>query len=154
MTDVTSRLPEDAICKTIVVPLHPEDAFALFTTRIGSWWPVQQFSVAVATGDTVAEVVVEPRVGGAIYEIAASGTRADWGRVTHWEPGVAFHMDWWPGHGPDVASQVAVSFALTEAGTRVELVHSGLSERPDGAALIDQYTSGWDLVLSKYTGAA
>ena len=144
----------DAIRKSVTVPLPPARAFDLFTRRMGAWWPTDRFSVAMFTGGTVARVVVEPRVGGTVHEIAADGTRADWGRVTRWEPPDTFAMDWWPGAGPGEATRLLVRFIGVEAGTRVELTHSGLRERPDGGALVDRYTSGWDLVLDGLVRAA
>ena len=134
--------------------MTPDAAFGLFTEKLDTWWPTNKFSVAMYSGGTVEKVVIEPHIGGAIYEVATDGTRSDWGRVTDWEPGVAFGMDWWPGHGPDEASHVRVEFTAFDGGTRVNLLHTGLSSRPDGDVLVDQYTSGWDVVLGALCGAA
>ncbi|MEO0653301.1 MAG: ATPase, partial [Pseudomonadota bacterium] len=46
------------------------------------------------------------------------------------------------------ATQVDVRFTQTEAGTRVELTHSGFEALGDAAvAQHTGYTSGWDPVL-------
>ena len=39
-----------------------------------------------------------------------------------------------------------------EAGTRVELIHTGWADRPDGARFRVNYDTGWDFVFGKYAG--
>ena len=72
----------EAIRKTVLVDFTPEEAFDLFTARISSWWPVRTHSYG---GDDVKSVVLEPRVGGRLYEVTAEGEQ-DWGTVLAWEP--------------------------------------------------------------------
>jgi hypothetical protein len=57
-------------------------AFAVWTSRIDHWW----LSDHTASGRADAEVVLEPYVGGRIYERTPDGTVHDWGEVTVWEP--------------------------------------------------------------------
>jgi hypothetical protein len=37
-----------SIVKTVLVPLPVEEAFALFTDKIGEWWPLEGYSVGAA----------------------------------------------------------------------------------------------------------
>lgn len=144
----------EAIRKAVSVPIPPEGAFALFTDRMAAWWPTAKFSVAMYRGASVRNVVVEPREGGAVYEVAEDGERADWGHVTRWDPPLAFEMEWYPGVAPEEASTVAVSFRAEGGGTCVELVHTGLDGRPNGAEMVARYMSGWDVVLAPFVDAA
>ena len=61
------------------VACPPEHAFAVWTERISTWWPGDH---SVAGG----AVVLEPHVGGRIYERTEDGTEIAWGEVTVWEP--------------------------------------------------------------------
>ena len=56
-------------------------AFATWTEAFGSWWPHGH----TVSGDPAA-VVLEPRVGGRIYERTTAGAEIPWGEVTVWEP--------------------------------------------------------------------
>lgn len=144
----------EAIRKVVSVSIPPDRAFALFTDRMAAWWPTAEFSVAMYRGASVRNVVVEPREGGAVYEVADDGERADWGHVTRWDPPLAFEMEWYPGVATEDASTVVVSFHPEGSGTRVELVHAGLNERTNGAEMVARYTSGWDVVLAPFVDAA
>ena len=55
--------PIEPVRKTRVVPLDPDEAFDLFTTRMGTWWPLLTHSIAEtqATG-----VRFEQRIGGRV----------------------------------------------------------------------------------------
>ena len=80
----------EAIRKTVLVDFTPEEAFELFTARIASWWPVRTHSYG---GDDVKDVVLEPGVGGRLYEVTADGEQ-DWGSVLAWEPPNRLLLDW------------------------------------------------------------
>jgi Activator of Hsp90 ATPase homolog 1-like protein len=69
------RLSYDVACPA-------EHAFDVWTRRIDAWWPADH----TATGEDGLEVVLEPRVGGRIYQRDPRGTEVDWGEVTLWDP--------------------------------------------------------------------
>ena len=71
----------EPIIKTIVVPCSQQMAFDIFITRVGSWWPLDKNSVSAMNGAVAKQVVIEPRLGGKVYEIAHDDTRHDWGSV-------------------------------------------------------------------------
>ena len=124
------------------LPCPSEVAFALFTDRIGEWWPVEPHSVA---GDRVASITVEPLVGGFVYETDDAGVRVDWARVTLYDAPHRLVMDWYPGRTPDEATRVEVTFTELESGCLLRLVHSGWAD--DAADRRASYDNGWDLVL-------
>lgn len=135
-----STVALDTIRKTRLVDLAPGEAFELFTAGIGSWWPVASHSYG---GDDVTAVVLEPRVGGRLYEVTPAGEQ-DWGRVVTWEPPDRLVLDWQIGDA--AGTEVEVRFAPEGAGTRVELEHRGFGE-PDPRG---RYEQGWDVVLAPF----
>ncbi len=139
-----STMSLDAIRKTRLVDLTPAEAFELFTAGIGSWWPVATHSYG---GDAVTAVVLEPRVGGRLYEVTPDGER-DWGRVLAWEPPGRLVLDWQIGEA--AGTEVEVRFAPDETGTRVDLEHSGFGETDPR----ERYESGWDVVLTPFVERA
>ncbi|RPI04718.1 MAG: ATPase, partial [Actinobacteria bacterium] len=60
---------------TVDVEQSIDEAFALFTERIGTWWPTQTHSIGE---ERVAEVVFEPRVGGRLIERLDDRTEYAW----------------------------------------------------------------------------
>ncbi len=142
----------DAVEKTLVVPIGPDEAFDLFTNGMSGWWPLESHSIS---GAAEADVTVEPHKGGRIYETLPGGGRADWATITEWVPGARLAFDWYVGRDPAEATQVSVTFLPEGTGTRVELVHDGFDRLAGGAQMRGGYDSGWDMVLgARYGGAA
>jgi uncharacterized protein YndB with AHSA1/START domain len=130
----------------------PEHAFAVWTDRIAMWWPKGHS----ASGDPDTRVVLEPRLGGRIYERTPDGRETDWGRITEWEPphrlGYRWHIAW------DVAraTDVSVTFVELDHGrTRLDVVHTGWDRFRDQA---DRFrtanAAGWDALLPAFVTAA
>ncbi|MBB94421.1 MAG: hypothetical protein CML68_07455 [Rhodobacteraceae bacterium] len=142
--------------KTLLVPLHPDAAFDLFTAGMAAWWPLDSHSMTAQTAGGAAEdVTVEPFEGGRIYETMPNGATSDWATITDWTPGARLAFDWYVGRDPSQATQVSVTFLPEGNGTRVELVHDGFDRLPDGAQMRGNYHMGWDMVLgARYGGAA
>ena len=134
----------EAIRKTVLVDFTPEEAFALFTARIASWWPVRTHSYG---GDNVTEVVLEPGVGGRLYEVTADGEQ-DWGKVLAWEPPARLLLDWQIGEAR--GTEVEVTFEPEGLGSRVVLEHRGFSASDPR----ERYSGGWDVVLGTYLESA
>jgi hypothetical protein len=51
----------------------PEQAFEIFTARMGSWWPLEHYSVH---GTQAADCAIDPRLGGQVVETSNAGERA------------------------------------------------------------------------------
>ncbi len=130
------------IRREVRVPAPARIAFDIFTEDVGSWWPLHSHGVfhdgTVAFAD------------GRIVETAADGREATWGSVTAWEPGERVAFTWHPGHGPDRASRIEVTFAADGDDTLVVLTHSGWEVFADAAAAREEYDHGWPLVLGRY----
>jgi hypothetical protein len=138
---------------SVTVKLRREEAFLLFTERMGNWWPLRRHSVFDAESVTV---TVEPQVGGRLYESTADGRTSDWGTVTVWQPGAFVAMTWHPGYEAELATLVEVTFSdAPDGGTLVDLRHTGWevhgSEAEESAAT---YRNGWPGVLELFAKAA
>ena len=148
---MTNQATELELRKSVTVALPPGDAFALYTERIATWWPLRTHSVTEEDAETV---VFEPGVGGRIYERAKDGTEHLWGTVTVWEPPARVVYTWHPGR-LEPRQLVEMRFLSDGDGTRLEVVHTGWEELGDEArATYASYDFGWDFVLGVRYAAA
>jgi uncharacterized protein YciI len=131
------------IRREILVDTDPATAFAVFTERIGQWWPLTDLSV-YGPGGTVGFA------DGQIVEQSASGDAAVWGTVYLWEPAAALAFSWHPGGPPDQATHVEVTFTRADAQTLVTLTHTGWERFADPAEARAEYDLGWPVVLGTY----
>ncbi len=136
----------EPVVAEVDVAVSPVDAFAVFTDRIGAWWPLKTHSILEGGAD---ELVFEGWVGGEIYE-RVGDVRHHWARITIWEPptrlGYLWHVN--PANPP---TDVVVDFLAIEGGTRVRVSHSGwaaFTERAD--EMRASYAHGWPTVLGAY----
>jgi uncharacterized protein YndB with AHSA1/START domain len=138
---------------SVTVKLPRDEAFRLFTERIGRWWPLARHTVYKA--DAV-DVTMEPRVGGRLYETAADGRTSDWGSVTVWQPVDRLAVTWHPGDEEELATLVEVTFSDTaDGGTQVDLLHTGWEIHGATASeAAATYRSGWPGVLELFAEAA
>lgn len=127
------------------LPLSAAEAFALFTQDIARWWPFKGHS---CSGGEAQQVLFEPRVGGAVVEVAKSGQRHPWGTLTAWDPPHRLVMTWHPAQPADRATQLEVRFEDIGGGSRLLLVHDGWQVRGDDAPQVrESYREGWETVL-------
>jgi uncharacterized protein YndB with AHSA1/START domain len=151
MNNAVTLLP--AVEQSVRVGLAPRDAFDLFTRQIARWWPFAGHSCFDAEAR---DVVFEPRIGGAVTELAHDGRRMMWGTLTAWSPPSGFSMRWFPGLDEAQATLLEVRFvALQMGGTEVRVRHSGWEARGGEAqGKRDAYGSGWAAVLQLYAQCA
>jgi hypothetical protein len=146
MANVESIEPHLApIRKSVLVRRTPAEAFEIFTAGMARWWPRERFSLYQAESRAC---IVEPRVGGRIYEVSNQGEQGDWGAVTCWEPPDRFAMTWHPGTDSATPTDVEVRFVAVPEGTRVELEHRNwfrLGDRAKSAR--EAYENGWPHVF-------
>jgi len=133
------------------VACGPERAFALWTDRIDTWWP----SDHTVTGRDDLTVVLEPGVGGRIFERTPDGVEHDWGEVTLWEPPDRLGYLWHLRRDRSDATEVAVRFAPRGVdGTRVEIVHTGWERLgADGGVWRERNEQGWRTLVPHYVSA-
>jgi hypothetical protein len=136
--DTTAGL--EPIVATAGVHRPRAEAFDLFTARIGDWWPLAGHSV----GDDASEVVLEPKVGGRVFERAAGGVEREWGRVVAFEPPSRLAVEWFPGRDASEATEWECVFEeVNDVTTRVRLTHRGWERLADGAAARNELEAGW-----------
>jgi uncharacterized protein YndB with AHSA1/START domain len=138
---------------TVTVDQPIDDAFRLFTDKIGTWWPKATHSIGE---DRVVDVVLEPWVDGRLYERQDDGTECSWGEVLAWDAPHRFVVTWHPSLQPVAMTEVEVTFtAIDGDSTTVQLTHRHWQRLGDVAAVTRaNYSQGWVGVLSGYTGKA
>ena len=131
MTDTQAT----AVTTSIVVDAPVDKAFAVFTQDMGGWWPPEHHIIEAP----LAEMVLEPRVGGRIYDVGTDGSECQWARVLAFDPPRRFVFSWdislqWQVETDHAkASEVEVRFIAEESNrTRVELEHRHLDRHGDG----------------------
>lgn len=148
-----------SVRKTLNVSVPIERAFAVFTEKMGAWWPATHH---IAKQPFI-EIEMERRSGGRWFERAADGSECDWGRVLAWEPPnrvvFAWHLqgDFKFDPNPEKASEVEVRFFAEDAGkTRVELEHRNLERHGANWEQVRKAVDspgGWTAVLENFTKA-
>jgi uncharacterized protein YndB with AHSA1/START domain len=144
---MSDALVIEVVRKSVTVDCAVEEAFRIFTADALSWWPVESHSIH---GD-IREIVFEPRVGGDVYEVSASGEQGHWATVLGWEPPHRLVLAWNILNAETEPTEVEVRFLAEGVGTRVELEHRGWERLAEGGAeKRANYDTGWDFVLGRY----
>jgi uncharacterized protein YndB with AHSA1/START domain len=150
----------EPIRRTVTVRIEQASAFDLFTNRMGTWWPVDSYSRAVnefEPGEVeVAELAFQGRMGGAILERLTDGRVLPWGEVAAWDPPQRVLLSWRPHSLPEPPTELEVTFAATDEGTRVDIEHRGWERLSEGfrSGLYEIYERGWVTTLQRFVAAA
>ncbi len=118
------------------VAAEPEAAFRYFSAEIGAWWP----SEYTWSGENLVGLELGAGEGGLLHEYGPAGVRCDWGRVLSWEPPGRLRFAWQigPSREPipdlDKATEVEVTFAPDDGGTRVTVTHMDFERHGEAAA--------------------
>jgi uncharacterized protein YndB with AHSA1/START domain len=146
------------IRKSIEVRAAPARAFEVFTARIGKWW-LRHYSINY--GKPMADVIIEPKIGGRWYERGEDGSECQWGKVLAWEPPGRLVLAWqieasgeqWR-FEPELITELEIRFvAAGEGRTRVELEHRNLERMGAQAAQIREIFDspmGWNGLLEAF----
>ena len=137
------RLDIDLACSA-------EHAFATWTERFAHWWPPGH----TVSGDPAA-IILEPRLGGRIYERTHDGREIDWGEITGWNPPHGLSYRWHMRRDRADATDVEIRFVPADANaTRLEITHTGWERLgADGQSWRDANRRGWDGLLGHFTAA-
>jgi uncharacterized protein YndB with AHSA1/START domain len=155
---MTLQIRPAPVRKSITVKADAAHAFAVFTGRIGSWWP-HTHTIGTSPLKTI---VLEPREGGRWYEIGEDGSQCNWGKVLAWEPPTRVLLAWqingdWK-YDPDVVTEVEVRFtSLGKDLTRVDLEHRNLERFGDKVETIRtaiDSEGGWTQIIKLFAEAA
>jgi uncharacterized protein YndB with AHSA1/START domain len=153
---MTTQAAATSVRTSIIVAAPVERAFDVFTQDMASWWPAEHHLLEAE----LAEMVVEPRVGGRVYDRGVDGSECQFARVLAYEPPNRFAFTWdvntqWQIETDlEKTSEVEVRFvAEAPDRTRVELEHRHLERHGAGwEQMRDAVGSpdGWSLTLSSF----
>ncbi|WP_152363036.1 ankyrin repeat domain-containing protein [Microlunatus speluncae] len=121
---------------SIEVDVDPETAFRIFTEELDLWWvrgPINHYD-----SSRLAELRMEPGVGGRVLEVYADGTVSGREVITVWEPGSRLCLQ-----GPD--TQIDILFEPIASGCRIQVAQY---LRPDGDP--SKAGFGWANMLRTY----
>lgn len=139
---------------TVNAPL--ERAFRVFTERFGDFKPREHNLLSVP----IEETVLEPHVGGRIYDRGVDGSVCEWARmlvvdpphrlVFSWNIGTTWQLE----SDPSRCSEVEVAFtAESDDRTRVSIEHRHIERHGDGWDSVASGVggdAGWPLYLRRY----
>jgi uncharacterized protein YndB with AHSA1/START domain len=139
---------QKAIRQSVRVDCPIDDAFRLFTDGFGAWWPLSLYSVG---GSEAEECVIEPWVGGRVFERSRSGEECDWGSIIAWDPPRRLSFTWDPGGIGDASQTVDVEFEVEADGTLVTLTHTGWAGAGVAVCAVPGECAGmWAAVLTQF----
>jgi hypothetical protein len=130
-------------------------AFELWTEGIDRWWPRER---TIGGAAHVAEVVLEARPGGRLYERWHDGSEHDWGRVETVEAPGRLALAWCR-HRDGGRTDVVIEFVPEgPVTTRVRITHTGWDRLTDGATERAGYQPGpgalWGQAFAGFGAAA
>lgn len=151
----------EPVRRSIRVRTTAERAFRLFAEEMGAWWPKTHH----IGSSPMKDIVVEGRVGGAIYTEQEDGTACPWGSVLAWEPPHRFLFAWqitpqWQFEpDPEKCSEVQVLFTPADDGTTlVELEHRNFHRHGGDFARmrgeVGNEAGGWGALLRLFAQKA
>jgi uncharacterized protein YndB with AHSA1/START domain len=152
---MTTQAPSTSVTTSIEVGVPVERAFAAFTEDIGSWWNADHHIIEAK----LERMVLEPRVGGNIYDVGVDGSECRWATVLAYDPPHRFAFSWninlqWKLESdPDRTSEVEVVFSDRGGRTLVELTHRGLDRHGEGWEGMQQAVgspAGWTDGLQRF----
>jgi len=135
--------------KSRYLPCAPQRAFDLLTEEAGACWPPDRRH----TKDPLSTIRMEPT--GRFFERGTDGTEVELGVVRVYSPPHRLVLDWYPGTGPEMPTQVEIVLSPAGEGTRVVLTHGpgplSLGVYPKRASAYDR---SWELVFASWVEAA
>jgi uncharacterized protein YndB with AHSA1/START domain len=150
----------ETVREEILVEAPIEKAFRVFTDEMGMWWPSDHHILEAE----LAGMVLEPRVGGHIYDRGVDGSECRWARVLAYEPPdrLVFSwdigLDWKLQTDPARTSEVEVRFVPEGPDrTRVTLEHRNIERHGEGWEQMHAAVGspgGWRRGLDAFAAAA
>jgi uncharacterized protein YndB with AHSA1/START domain len=156
---VSSGKDPNSVRKVVSVEAPQEVAWRVFTEKMGTWWPLDNYKIGKAKA---VDAVIEQHVGGRWYELGDDGSTCDWGRVLVWDPHSRLVLtwdisaDWQP--DPNLQTELELRFIVDGKNrTRVELEHRHLDRygaRRDEMRRIFETEGDWGRLLASFARVA
>jgi uncharacterized protein YndB with AHSA1/START domain len=149
----------NCVRKSVLVKASQAIAWRVFTTQMGTWWPLGEYKIGKAPA---VDAVIEPHVGGRWYERGEDGSTCEWGSVLAWEPCSRLVLSWdidanWQ-YDPTLKTELELRFIVTgDDTTRVELEHRHLDrygDRRDEMRAIFESGGDWGRLLEGFARMA
>lgn len=141
--------------KRIRVNASPARAFEVFTQNMKHWWPARQS----INHSPIADIILEPKIGGRWLERGEDGSECLWGQVLAWEPPLRLVLTWqinatWQ-FDPDLVTEVEVRFSVDGTGTVVELEHrlDGYGPAAEQMRQVFDGPTAWEGTLARFAEA-
>lgn len=154
---MSSQIRPAPVRTSIFVNASQDDAFEVFTSGIGRWWP-KTHKIGSADLD---RPIIEAKAGGRWYELDVDGSECEIGKVAVWEPPVRLVLIWQLtpefAYDPDLMTEVEVLFTPERDGTRVDLEHRDLERMGEKADAMRETVSGpggWPGLLQLFADEA
>jgi uncharacterized protein YndB with AHSA1/START domain len=141
------------------VPAPIDKAFARFIDEFGAWWP-KSYTLA---GDNLAEIRIDPRIGGRAIERDKNGVETQWGTVLSFFRPQHLVLAWQIAPDrtvvPNESNASRVDVRFVEAGpdaTEVVVVHRDFPRHGDGW---EKYRKdmgageGWPSIMDRYAAS-
>ena len=152
----------DSVIVTTVVTVDPTTAFRVFTEEVDAWW--KRGPRYRHIDDPASTMRFEPRVGGRLLEVHATGSGEAYerGRVLVWQPGGRLVYET-AGRDMTRPTEVEIRFEAVDAGTRVTVEQRGFDAIPADApvrhglaepAFIAMMGSWWADLLAAHRACA
>lgn len=144
MSSDRAAIPPLVVEFTVEAPVR--HAFETWVRSQHIWWPKSH----TISGDPDA-IIVEPRVGGRIYERDANGAEHEWGEVLDWVPPNRLQFLWHLFFSREEATVVDVTFHEVDERTSIRLVQTGWDRLgAEGPIRRERTIAGWAAVMQRY----
>jgi uncharacterized protein YndB with AHSA1/START domain len=152
-----TQTADTAVRCEIVVEAPVDRAFHAFTHEMMDWWNPDHH---ILEGE-LAEMVIEPHVGGHIFDRGVDGSECRWATVIAYDPPHRFafswniNLEWKLETDPSKTSEVEITF--TEDGpdrTRVQLEHRNIERHGEGWEKMGEAVGspgGWPSGLERFS---
>jgi hypothetical protein len=131
------------VVRTFTLSTSPGRLFAAFSAEMGRWWP----RAFTTSGEQLADVVLEGRAGGRLYEVDRTGRKTDWATVRVWEVPSRLVLAWGLGLEGEQRTELELRFGDEGAARRFSLEHRGFRVGEGTRRRKFDSPGGWDAIL-------
>lgn len=125
----------------IEINAKPEVVYKALTQNIRDWWG-RPYIIDEDSND----LILEPKIGGLLYEKGENGVAYKWGEVTYLKNNEILEITGPFGLTKAIYGKVCYTLKGIDDGTRVQLTHRAYGDFDEGTK--DGYTVGWKDLIS------
>jgi len=126
----------------VTIRAQPRKVWKALITETGRWWPKEFFANPGSQG-----MVIEPRVGGRMFEDGGDGAGVLWGIINVFDPPRGLDIVGFlaPAFGGPATTMIQISLQEVEAGTELRL--SDQTWGPISPGLKKSLLEGWRILM-------